>query len=108
MRRVVVVGRSPEKMEAATAVLEAHGFAATGVYSEREARQAIADDGALFAIVTGGSIDEPARERLRAFAATRGGVLVTASIGHGDPTAHFTDHVVPQLQAVQGELHQEP
>ena len=55
---VIVVGRSPEKMRVATAVLESHGFAATGVFSEDEARLAIAEEEQLLAVVAGGSIDE--------------------------------------------------
>jgi threonine dehydrogenase-like Zn-dependent dehydrogenase len=106
MRRVVVVGRSPEKMEAAKAVLGDHGFDAVGVFSEAEAHRAIEATKSLFAVVTGGSVDESARERLREFAATRGGVVVTANIGHDDPATHFRQRVVPQLKAVEKELHQ--
>jgi hypothetical protein len=95
--RVVVVGRSPEKMEVATAVLESHGFAATGVFSEEEARRAIDEHDELFAVVAGGSIDEPAQDRLRAAAASKGAVLITAYIGHEDPEAHFTQTVIPKL-----------
>ncbi|HMJ04561.1 MAG TPA: hypothetical protein VK506_16585 [Conexibacter sp.] len=98
---VLVVGRSPEKMEQATAVLESHGFAATGVFSEQEALNAIARREALFAVVAGGFLDEPAQDRLRAAAAPKGAVLVTAHIGHDDPTAHFTDKVVPKLVAAR-------
>jgi CheY-like chemotaxis protein len=94
---VVVVGRSPEKMKVATAVLESHGFAATGVFSEDEARLAIAEQEQVFAVVAGGSIDEAAQARLRAAAAPKGAVLITASIGHDDPEVHFTEHVIPKL-----------
>jgi hypothetical protein len=94
---VVVVGRSPEKMKVATAVLESHGFAATGVFSEDEARRAIAEREELFAVVAGGSIDEAAQDRLRAAAAPKGAVLIPASIGHDDPEVHFTEHVIPKL-----------
>jgi len=94
---VIVVGRSPEKMEVATAVLESHGFAATGVFSEDEARRAIAEQELVFAVVAGGSIDEAGQARLRAAAGPKGAVLVTASIGHDDPGVHFTEHVVPKL-----------
>ena len=94
---VIVVGRSPEKMRPATAVLESQGFATTGVFSEAEARRSIAEHEQLFAVVTGGSIDEAAQDRLRAAAAPKGGVLITASIGHDDPKVHFTDHVIPKL-----------
>ena len=94
---VVVVGRLPEKMSRATAVLESHGFVATGVFSEDEAWRAIAEHEQLFAVVAGGSIDEAAQDRLRAAAAPKGAVLITASIGHDDPTVHFTQHVIPKL-----------
>jgi hypothetical protein len=100
--RVIVVGRLPEKMAPAIEVIEAHGFAATGVFSEHEATEAIAEPGPLFAVVTGGAIDEPARARLRAQAATKDAVLVTASIGHEDPKTHFTEHVIPKLTAARG------
>jgi hypothetical protein len=99
--RVVVVGRAPEKMEAAIAVLVAEGFAATGVFSEDEAVHAIAAEPDLFAVVAGGFLDEPARERLRAVATEKGALLITTSIGHDDPAAHFTEHVVPQLVAAR-------
>lgn len=97
VRRVIVVGKSPEKMHEATAVLIAHGFDATGVYSENEAREAIAAAVDLVAVVAGGFLDEPARERLRTDATRYGALLITASIGHDDPTTYFTEHVLPQL-----------
>jgi len=79
------------------AVLRSHGFVATGVFSEDEARRAIAEQEEVFAVVAGGSIDEAAQRRLRAAATQRGAVLVTASIGHDDPEVHFTEHVIPKL-----------
>ena len=94
---VIVVGRSPEKMSGATAVLESQGFAATGVFSEDEAQRAIAEHEQLFAVVAGGSIDEAALDRLRAAAAPKGAVLITAFIGHDDPAVHFTQQVIPKL-----------
>ncbi len=98
---VVVVGRSPEKMRAATAVLERHGFAVVGVFTEADALRAIAAADALLAVVAGGSVSAPARERLRAAAASRGAVIVDAAIGHADPTAHFTSEVLPHLIAAR-------
>ncbi len=94
---VIVVGRDPEKMEPAVAVLESAGFAAIGVFSEAEAMTAIADRSGLFAVVAGGFLDEAARRRVDAAAAAKDAVLVTAAIGHDDPAMHFTDHVVPKL-----------
>jgi CBS domain-containing protein len=94
---VVVVGRSPEKMRAATAVLEGHGFAVVGVFTEADALRAIAAGDAL---VAGGSVAAPARERLQA-AASRGAVIVDAAIGHADPTSHFTYEVLPHLIAAR-------
>jgi saccharopine dehydrogenase-like NADP-dependent oxidoreductase len=105
--RVIVVGRSPEKMDAAIAVLESHGFTATGVFSEQEAACAIAEQDELVAVVAGGSIDEPAQERLRAAAAPKGAVLITAYIGHDDPTGHFTNHVIPKLADPRDRAHQQ-
>ena len=102
---VIVVGRSPEKMDAAITVLESHGFAATGVFSEQEAARAIAEQDELFAVVAGGSIDEPAQERLRAAAAPKGAVLITAYIGHDDPTVHFENHVIPKLADARDRAH---
>jgi len=49
------------------------------------------------AVVAGGPIDEAGQARLRAAAARKGAVLITASIGHDDPEDHFTEHVIPQL-----------
>jgi CBS-domain-containing membrane protein len=104
--RVIVVGRSPEKMDAAIAVLESHGLAAIGVFSEQEALRAVAEQDELLAVVAGGSIDEPAQERLRAAAAPKGAVLITAYIGHDDPTGHFTNHVIPKLADARDHAHQ--
>jgi len=98
---VVVVGRSPEKMRPATAVLERYGFAVVGVFTEADALRAIAAGDALLAVVAGGSVSAPARERLRAAAASRGAVTVDAAIGHADPTAHFTSEVLPHLMAAR-------
>jgi hypothetical protein len=47
--------------------------------------------------VVGGSVDPAARDRLKAAAASKGAVLVTANIGHDDPKVYFTEHVVPKL-----------
>jgi hypothetical protein len=94
---VVVVGRSPEKMNSATAVLRSAGFATIAAFSEEQAHLAIAARDGLFAIVTGGAIDQPARERLRTAAAQKGAVLVTAHIANDDPAAHFANHVLPKL-----------
>jgi CheY-like chemotaxis protein len=101
MKDVVVVGKSPEKMEQVKVVLSSYGFAATGVYSEQEALQVIADHDDLFGVVAGGSVDQTGRKRLEAAAASKGAVLVTANIGHDDPALHFTKHVVPKLIAAR-------
>ena len=98
---VVVLGRSPEKMRAATAVLETHGYAAVGVFTEADALSAIAGHDNLLAVVAGGSVSAAARERLRVAAAARGAVIVDAAIGHGDPAAHFTSEVLPHLIAAR-------
>jgi hypothetical protein len=99
--QVIVVGRAPEKMAITTAVLAAHGFAAIGVFSEEEARRAITEHERLFAVVTGGSINELAQKRLRAAASLKGAALITANIGQDDPRVHFTTQVVPKLIAVR-------
>jgi hypothetical protein len=98
---VVVLGRSPEKMRAATTVLETHGFATVGVFTEADALRAIAGHDTLLAVVAGGSVSAAARERLRVAAASHGAVIVDAAIGHADPAAHFTSEVVPALVAAQ-------
>ena len=98
---MVVVGRSPEKMRAAAAVLERHGFTVVGVFTEADALRAIAESDALLAVVAGGSVSDAARDRLRAAAASRGAVIVDAAIGHADPTAHFTSEVLPHLVAAR-------
>jgi hypothetical protein len=98
---VVVLGRSPEKMGAASAVLEAHGFAVVGVFTEADALGAIAGHDSLLAVVAGGSVSAVARERLRAAAAAHGAVIVDAAIGHADPAAHFTSEVLPHLIAAR-------
>jgi hypothetical protein len=98
---VVVLGRSPEKMRAAATVLETHGFAVVGVFTEADALRAITGHDGLLAVVAGGSVSAAARERLRAAAAARGAVIVDTAIGHADPTAHFTSHVLPHLIAAR-------
>jgi CheY-like chemotaxis protein len=98
---VVVVGRSPEKMRAATTVLEGHGFTVVGVFSEADALQAIAGSDGLLAVVASGSVSAAARDRLGAAAASRGAVIVDAAIGHADPAAHFRSEVLPHLVAAR-------
>jgi hypothetical protein len=71
---VVVLGRAPEKMREAAAVLEADDFAVIGVFSETEALRAIAAQGA---------------------------VIIDAFIGHADPADHFRSVVLPQLVAAR-------
>jgi threonine dehydrogenase-like Zn-dependent dehydrogenase len=98
---VVVVGRSPAKMRAATEVLKAHGFSVVGVFSEADALRTIAEHGTLLAVVAGGSVSAAARESLQAAAAPRGAVIIDANIGHSDPAAHFTSAVLPHLIAAR-------
>jgi hypothetical protein len=98
---VVVLGRSPLKMQAATTVLERYGFAVVGVFTEADALRAIAAHDGLLAVVAGGSVSAPARERLRAAAEPLGAVIVDTAIGHADPTAHFTHDVLPHLIAAR-------
>jgi hypothetical protein len=95
---VVVVGRSPEKMSQALQVLDAAGFAPTGTFSRDEAMAAIAARDELLAVVAGGSVDAETEAELRAAAEARGGHVVRANIGHGDPTRHFVEYVLPELE----------
>jgi hypothetical protein len=95
---VVVVGRSPEKMRAASAVLEASGFAIVGVFTEADALRAVAEHHTLLAVVAGGSVSAAVRERLRVAAEARGAMVVDAYIGHSDPAAHFESVVLPRLR----------
>jgi hypothetical protein len=104
--KVIVVGRAPEKMSIATAVLESYGFSATGVFSEEEARRAIAEHDRILAVVAGGSIDEAGRGRLRAAAALKGAVLITANIGHDNPKVHFAEIIVPRLIEARSRAHE--
>jgi hypothetical protein len=99
--RVVVVGRSPEKMQQALQVLESAGYAATGTFNREEAIAAIAANNRLFAVVAGGSVDPETEAELRAAAEARGGHVVRASIGDSDPTQHFIEFVLPQLQKLR-------
>jgi hypothetical protein len=95
---VVVVGRSPVKMRQALQVLESAGFAATGTFNRDEAMVAITAQHRLFAVVVGGSVDREAEAELRAAAEAKGGRVVRANIGDSDPTQHFIDYVLPQLE----------
>ena len=62
---VVVVGRAPEKMREAAAVLEADDYTVVGVFSEDEALSAIAEHPGLLAVVAGGSVSPTTRRRPR-------------------------------------------
>jgi len=97
---VVVVGRAPEKMREAAAVLETDGFTVIGVFDEAEALRAIADHPGLLAVVAGGSVSPTTRRRLRV-AAPVASVIIDANIGHGDPADHFRSVVLPQLGAIR-------
>ena len=88
-------------MRAASAVLETHGFAVVGVFTEADALRAIARHDTLLAVVAGGSVSAAARERLRAAAAAHGAVIVDTAIGHADPAVHFTSEVLPDLIAAR-------
>jgi hypothetical protein len=99
--RVVVVGRSPEKMRQALQVLESAGFAATGTFSRDEAMAAMAATGELLAVVAGGSVDAESEAELRAVAEARGGQVVRANIGDRDPTQHFVAYVLPELEKLR-------
>ncbi|MBF6172363.1 hypothetical protein [Nocardia blacklockiae] len=103
-RRVVVAGGSPAKMQLALDVLISAGFETTGVFSESEAHQAISQTGELFAGVAGGFLAQPAQHRLRTDAASRGTILITAGIGHQDPTEYFSTQIVAaRPRAVSGD-----
>jgi PhnB protein len=97
---VVVMGRAPEKMREATAVLEADDFTVVGVFGEDEALRAIADHPGLLAVVAGGSVSPTTRRRLR-IAAPVSAVIIDAGIGHGDPADHFRSAILPQLGAIR-------
>jgi threonine dehydrogenase-like Zn-dependent dehydrogenase len=97
---VVVVGRTPEKMQGATAVFEAGGFTVIGVFSEAEALRAIAEQKGLLAVVAGGSVSSAACRRLRSAAAPGGAVIIDAFTGRSDPDGHFTAVVLAQLVAL--------
>jgi hypothetical protein len=98
---VVVVGRSPTKMREALRVLESAGFTSTGTFNRDEAMAAITAQGALFAVVAGGSVGRETEAELRAAAEAKGGHLVRASIGDSNPTQHFIEYVLPQLEKLR-------
>jgi hypothetical protein len=100
---VIVVGRSPEKMQQALHVLESAGYAATGTFDRDQAMAAITAQDTVFAVVAGGSVDPKTEADLRAAAEAKGGRVVRANIGDSDPTQHFTAYVLPQLEALRSE-----
>jgi class 3 adenylate cyclase len=100
---VIVVGRSPEKMQQALQVLESAGFAATGTFNRDEAMAAITAQDTLFAVVAGGSVGPKTEAELRAAAGAKGGRVVRANIGDSDPTQHFIAYVLPQLEKLRSE-----
>jgi NAD(P)H-dependent FMN reductase len=99
--RVLIVGKSPEKMRAAQAAVAAAGFEVEGSFSESEAMAVIAREPTLFAVVTGGVIDDAAYQRIAAAVPTSCAVLLRTKIGEEDPRAHFEREVVPQLVAAR-------
>jgi hypothetical protein len=101
--RVIVVGRSPEKMQQALQVLESAGYAATGTYNRDEAMAAITAHDTLFAVVAGGSVSPKTEAELRAAAEAKGGRVVRANIGDSDPAQHFIASVLPQLEKLRSE-----
>lgn len=103
---VIVVGRAPEKMRDALDVLRSAGFTATGTFSRGEALAAIAAQDRIFAVVAGGSVDDQLEVELQAAGETKGAQVVRAYIGHDDPTRHFQDHVLPQLEQLAARRHQ--
>jgi hypothetical protein len=100
---VIVVGRSPEKMQQALQVLESAGYAATGTFNHDEAVAAITAQDTLFAVVAGGSVGPETEAELRAAAEAKGGRVVRANIGDSDPTQHFISYVLPQLEKLRSE-----
>jgi predicted outer membrane protein len=96
--RVIVVGRSPDKMREAIDVLRTAGFTVTGTFDRDQALDAIATHDELFAVVAGGSVDQQLEAELCAAAEPKGAGVVRAFIGHQDPARHFEDHVLPQLE----------
>jgi hypothetical protein len=98
---VVVVGRSPVKMREALRVLESADFPSTGTFNRDEAMAAITAHDTLFAVVAGGSVGRETEAELRAAAEAKGGHLVRANIGDSDPTQHFIDYVLPQLEKLR-------
>jgi hypothetical protein len=100
---VIVVGRSPEKMQQALQVLDSAGFAATGTFNRDEALAAIAAQDTLLAVVAGGSVGPKTEAELRAAAEAKGGRVVRANIGDSDPTQHFIAYVLPQLEKLRSE-----
>jgi hypothetical protein len=95
---VIVVGRSPDKMREAIAVLRTAGFTTTGTFDRDHALDAITAHDRLLAVVAGGSVDEQFEAELRAAAEPKGAQVVRAFIGDQDPARHFQDHVLPQLE----------
>ena len=98
---VVVLGRSPEKMRAASTVLETHGFAVVGVFSEANTLRAIVGHHSLLAVVAGGSVWPQPGSGYGWQRQPRGAVIIDAAIGHADPAAHFRSEVLPHLIAAR-------
>jgi hypothetical protein len=46
-------------------------------------------------------VDPEAEAELRAAAEAKGGQALRANIGDSDPTQHFIDHVLPQLEKLR-------
>jgi NAD(P)H-dependent FMN reductase len=99
--RVVVVGRAPWKMREATGVLRAAGYAATGVFDADAAAAAIGSEDPLLAVVLGGSVGPEDEQHLRRLAGIRHAAVLRTAIGHADPARHFTDEVIPRLDALR-------
>lgn len=97
MKNVLVLGRERHLVDASTAVLEEHGFAAVGVTRDEEAFTRLGTEKYL-AVLVGSGVESASRGPIKEHAAAHGTVVLEA---RRTPMQTVQEHVrsviVPQL-----------
>jgi len=106
--QIVVVGAAPWKLRDALAVLDQAGFKPAGAVDRSEAIAAIETSDRLLALVLGGAVTSELEQELIAIAAPKGAAILHTAIGEADPTEHYTQHVLPQLEELRHQRGAKP
>ncbi|WP_069165489.1 hypothetical protein [Nocardia altamirensis] len=94
---ILIIGRSRNTVDTATAQIRAHGFTAEGVIADQDALAAL-DTGEFGTLLIGGGVERVSRELLKQRAA-RNGVAVIEARRHGrDIDTYLQEVVYPALR----------